>query len=394
MDEPLEPNTEYRVLALLWHAPHQVIAAGGFRRTYEIFDRAPNYVEIVAVDDAPSFLRGMSHWNVTVREYKIPRVVRSLEKRFFWFERVLEWLLSTIIMTAECGRLRARGEKFEVVFVPNSEEVPALIAGIAAKYLFGARLVACNLNIEIFPAPIRRPLAVLHNPADLVIAISEHLAGELKGYGVRAPMVVNGVGLDTAAISSVPAPAAKEYDAVFVGRHDAEKGVFDLVEIWKSVTGMHPSARLAMIGSCNPNNRAKLVSLISELGLEENIYMMGTVDDDRKYSLIKGSKLCLFPSYVEEWGIVPQEALACGLPVVVYDLPVYQENIKECSAVFREPVGDIASMARKAAELLSDEEYRKYERIGPEFVSQFGWDEVAEREFQALLEPGYTDHSD
>jgi glycosyltransferase involved in cell wall biosynthesis len=198
-------------------------------------------------------------------------------------------------------------------------------------------------------------------------------------------MVINGVGLDTSVISSATDPAAKEYDAVFVGRHDTEKGVFDLVEIWKSVTRTYPTARLVMIGSCNPSNRAKLAAIISELGLEKNVSMMGIVDDERKYSLMKASKLCLFPSYVEEWGIVPQEALACGLPVVVYDLPVYQENIKCCGAVFCEPVGDIAGMARRADQLLSDDEYRKYESIGPEFVSKFDWDEVAEREFLILL---------
>jgi len=296
-----------------------------------------------------------------------------------------------VIMAVVCARLRVRGESFEVVFIPSSEQIPALLAGIFAKCLFGARLVACNLNIDIFPAGIRRTLARLHNRADVVIAISEHLAGELKRYGLNSRLVVNGVGLDTSAIAKVPEPDEKEYDAVFVGRHDSEKGVFDLVEIWKSVTGRYPSAKLVMIGSCNPNNRARLTSLLCSRGLEDNILMMGTVDDETKYSLIKGSKVCLFPSYVEEWGIVPQEALACGLPVVVYDLPVYQENIKRCEAVFRAPVGDIDSMARKAAELLSNEEFRRYEQIGPEFVSRFGWDEVAEREFRFLLEPGNTE---
>lgn len=380
-----------RVLALLWHAPHQVIAAGGFRRTYEIFDRAPEGVEIVALDDAPTFMRGIHRPNIRVVEYRIPWPVRRLEERFFWLERVLEWILATLIMSLRCAGLRARGEKFDVVFIPSSEQIPALVAGIAAKYLFGARLVACNLNIDIFPTPVRKPLAMLHNRSDLVIAISEHLAAELKRYGVHSRMMVNGVGLDSGAISGVPDPGAKEYEAVFVGRHDSEKGVFDLIEIWKAIAGTYPSARLVMIGSCNPNNRARLTSLISELGLKDNVLTMGTVDDETKYSLMKASKLCLFPSYVEEWGIVPQEALACGLPVVVYDLPVYEENIKPCDAVFRVPVGDIAGMATKAAELLSDEEYRKYESVGPEFVSQFSWDEVAEREFRLLLWPGNND---
>src|SRR5450759_2563504 len=140
-----------------------------------------------------------------------------------------------------------------------------------------------------------------------------------------------------------------------------------------------------MIGSCNPPNRVRLASLISECGLEDKVTLMGTVDDAAKYSLFKRSKVCLFPSHVEEWGLVPQEALACGLPVVVYDLPVYEENIKQCEAVFRAPIGDVQEIAKMAIKLLPDEEYRNYERIGPEFVRRFSWEEIATREFQILL---------
>lgn len=388
MSEPDGKTEKCRILALLWHAPHQFIAAGGFRRTYEIFARTPAGIEILAVDDRPTFLSGMQKENVQVIEYGIPGPVRRLEERFFWFERVLEWILATLIMCFRCVSMRARGERFDVVFVPSSEQLPALLAGIVARFLFRARLVACNLNIDIFPAIARKPIARLHNAANLVIAISEHLRGELESYGVRSPMVVNSVGLDTASISRVPdtGPEEKVFDAVFVGRHDLEKGVFDLVEIWKSVTRMLPAARLVMIGSCNPGNSARLSSLLAKYGLDDRVSLMGIVGDEEKYSLIKRSKICLFPSYVEEWGLVPQEALACGLPAVVYDLPVYQENIAACEAVFRLPVGDTEGMARKAAELLAGEKYLDCEQIGPRCVQEFSWDEVAAREFDILTE--------
>lgn len=385
MSEPLQEHREHRILALLWHAPQPVITAGGFRRTFEIFERVPDNVAIWAIDDNPSFLREINRDNIKVLEYKIPKVVRGLQDRFFWFERSLEWILSTLLMALVCARLRVKGESFDTVFVPSSEQIPALLAGILAKYLFGARLVVCNTNMDIFPSAARTLLAKLHNATDIVIAISEHLSGQLKDYGVHSRIIVNGVGLDIGAISSVAGPVKKEYDAVFVGRHDPEKGIFDLIEIWKSIVKQRPPCKLVMIGSCNPQNRAKLTSLISEYGLENNVVMMGTVDDNTKFYLMKSSKLCLFASHVEEWGIVPQEALACGLPVVAYDLPVFQENIKPCQAVFCEAVGDVEGMARRAAELLSDERYRNYERIGPEFVGKFNWDEVAEREYRALL---------
>jgi len=375
-----------RILVLLWHAPQQVITAGGFRRTYEILDRTIDSVEVCAVDDRPSFLRDLHNENVTLVEYPIPGLVRKLEDRFFWYERALEWIISTVMMISTSITLRIKGDRFDAIFVPSSEQIPALLAGIVAKYVFKAPLVACNLNIDIFPGPLRKPLARLHNFADKVIAISDHLMEELNTYGVRTPIVKNGVGLDTSLFLAVEDPAGKQYEAVFVGRHDVEKGVFDVIEIWNLVTKRRPGARLVMIGSSNPINRAKLDRKIAEYGLEETVVRVGTVDDESKVSLMKSSRVLLFPSYVEEWGIVPQEALACGLPVIAYDLPVYKENIKCCEAVFLERIGDLDGMVSRTSELLEGDRSLEYEKVGPEFVKRFRWDEIAVREFEIILD--------
>jgi glycosyltransferase involved in cell wall biosynthesis len=112
--------------------------------------------------------------------------------------------------------------------------------------------------------------------------------------------------------------------------------------------------------------------------------MRGVLDEQTKFSLMRESRICLFPSFVEGWGIVPQEALACGLPVIVYDLPVYRENIADCEAVFSVAPGDYRAMGEKAVELLRLEDCRRIADGGLEFVSRFSWDEVAAREFRLL----------
>jgi len=372
---------------LLWHAPQEVITAGGFRRTYEILRRAPSAVRILAVDDRPSFLADIRKDNLELVEYRIPRPIRALEQRFFYLSRILEWASAALLMCLEVLRRHRRGESFDTVFVPSSEQLPALLAGVFAKRLLGAELIACNMNIDIFSGPLQRLVARMHDPVDRVIAISEHLAGTLRDRGVRSPVFVNGVGLDLGLIERFTAGVAqgdKEYDAVFVGRHDASKGVFELLEIWKAVVDRSPGARLAMIGSCNPGNRKKIEGLLSGLGLGGSVDLMGTVPDVEKYSVMKRSGVCLFPSHVEEWGIVPQEALACGLPVVAYDLPVYRENIADCPAVFLVRKGDVHGMAEKTLGLLAGSRYADYASVGPGFVERFGWDSVAEREFEII----------
>ena len=44
-----------------------------------------------------------------------------------------------------------------------------------------------------------------------------------------------------------------------------------------------------------------------------------------KIKILKQSRLFVLPSFYESWGMVAAEAMAAGLPVVAYSLPVYQD---------------------------------------------------------------------
>lgn len=145
-----------------------------------------------------------------------------------------------------------------------------------------------------------------------------------------------------------------------------------------------PDAHLLTIGSFETVDKEKVLAFIEELGIGDRVRLAGVVEEREKFLLMKSSKLCLFPSYIEGWGLVPQEALACGLPVIVYDLPVYKENIAPCGGVFMAPIGDVEGLARLVLELLASQKYVDFENIGPEFVKRFSWDEMAQREFGIL----------
>ncbi len=55
---------------------------------------------------------------------------------------------------------------------------------------------------------------------------------------------------------------------------------------------------------------------IAEMGLEENIAMIGRVPDQDLPSLYSGASLFLFPSLYEGFGLPALEAMTCGTPVV------------------------------------------------------------------------------
>ncbi len=57
----------------------------------------------------------------------------------------------------------------------------------------------------------------------------------------------------------------------------------------------------------------------------ENLILMGGLSDGEIKALMKKCKAFIFPSLVEGMGIPPLEALSCGVPVCVSDIPVLHE---------------------------------------------------------------------
>lgn len=56
------------------------------------------------------------------------------------------------------------------------------------------------------------------------------------------------------------------------------------------------------------------------------IHFSSPITDAQKMGLMKGAVCVAAPSLFEGYGMVPGEALGCGRPVVVYDLPVLRQN--------------------------------------------------------------------
>lgn len=81
-----------------------------------------------------------------------------------------------------------------------------------------------------------------------------------------------------------------------------------------------------------------------------------SISDAEKYTLFHHAHAVLAPSLFEGYGMVPQEALACGTPCIVYDLPVLRESYGDkliyCKwndpKDFKRKVSDIANSAKPA----------------------------------------------
>ncbi len=112
--------------------------------------------------------------------------------------------------------------------------------------------------------------------------------------------------------------------------------------------------------------------------LAANVKFIGPVEQHDVPALYSAARLFVFPSLYEGYGLPPQEAMACGTPVVCSNSPPLVEVVGKAALLF-DPL-DEADMASALARALGDEALRReLGRRGLEQARTFTWARTAEQ---------------
>ena len=222
----------------------------------------------------------------------------------------------------------------------------------------------------------RISLFLCRRSADAIFAINSETKGflVLRGFDPNKITIIRN-GLDHEFIATIKGNI-EEYEASFCGRLVKRKGVYDLLDIWEEVLKHLPLSRLIIIGQGQEFDGLK--EAIRKKGLHKYIVLPGYVSEAEKISLFKSSKIFIFPSIEEAWGIAITEAMACRLPVVCYDLPAY--NFVE-KGIVKLDIGNKELMARSIVELLSNDIRRaELSKEALQESKKFDWNSISEQE--------------
>lgn len=248
---------------------------------------------------------------------------------------------------------------------------------------FWTRKRTVLLNSFLFLISERMSLYLACMFADKILAVSKSTKRQIqndiigKFFLSKVADVECGVNYDE--IVSIP-KAEKKYDAVFMKRLQAVKGVFDLIEIWEKVVKVKSDAKLAIIGSGIDGDQIK--KIVEEKNLQSNIIFLGAIFDfQEKYRVLSSAEMFILPTYEENWAIVIGEAMARGLPVISYDLKELQEVWQD--NFIGVPVGDTEKFAEKALYLLNNAPVREeLSKKGLEFVKRYRWENIGKKELE------------
>ncbi|MFF7725467.1 glycosyltransferase [Streptomyces sp. NPDC008001] len=119
------------------------------------------------------------------------------------------------------------------------------------------------------------------------------------------------------------------YRLLTIGRLVARKGV----DLALRALARIPDAELVVAGGppadcvLEDPEAARLLGLARHLGVAERLVLLGCVPHEDMPALIRSSDLVLCTPVYEPFGIVPLEAMACGVPVIATDVGGHRDTV-------------------------------------------------------------------
>ncbi|MEM3696474.1 MAG: glycosyltransferase family 1 protein [Candidatus Bathyarchaeia archaeon] len=395
-----------RVFVIFFHPGVSVTALGGaekrFVETMKIFCKSERF-KITVLESAPTLLGA---FELRCQKYLLSSIFCGKG----WLSNYVGWGFWVAKAIFKSFSLLCR-EKPNLFFVPNNT-LPNLFLGYVVSSVWRLPLVVVVHHIDIPFSGAKRNFSLYNcyrtikysrlvsliktftfyvtlsflKRTKAIIAVSNFTAKALRVNGVSAVKIfVSGNAVDVNFINKIASfNGEKRYDGVFVGRIAKEKGVFDLLNLWKKIVEKRNDAKLLIVGSGLEIQAVK--EAVVKLGLEKNVFLMRRCSDKELYSLLKSSKVFIFPSLFEGWGIAVAEALACGLPVVAYDIPALREVFGGCKGVFPVPVKNIENMVSKVLEVLKldEDEWYRLSSYAKVYSERFSWEKVAKKDLEVL----------
>ena len=196
----------------------------------------------------------------------------------------------------------------------------------------------------------------LYRRTDAFIAYGERAKAYLMRRGASPDRIV--VGFQVVPQEHLPPPATDKAElglagktvVLYVGYFVARKGLDHLIQAFRAVAGANDV--LALIGSGPEEKRLRARS-----GSDPRIIFPGYCEGSEKTSWYAAADVFVLPTLHDPWGLVVNEAMAFGLPVIVTDAAGCTDLIQDNGLVV--PAGNADELAAALMRLLGDKLLRR-----------------------------------
>ncbi|MBJ2145470.1 glycosyltransferase family 4 protein [Vibrio sp. IB15] len=185
--------------------------------------------------------------------------------------------------------------------------------------------------------------------------------------------------------------STKTFTFGYVGRIEEGKGVFDLLNAYRSIQQEYPDVSLLIVGSGSCEER--LEEMTRSLS---GVTVMEGKDQQELVALYQAIKILVFPSKLSEsLGLIPIEAMMCGTPVACSNIGAAKDYITSDMVKLSFEPGNVNELqvALKSSINMTVEEYSALVDLAVDTANNYSSCKVIDnlhQEFKTRLTRGYN----
>jgi D-inositol-3-phosphate glycosyltransferase len=235
--------------------------------------------------------------------------------------------------------------------------------------------------------------------ADRIIATCSDEVFELKAMGIppgRISIAPCGVDLDLFPGSGEADARGRTHRILSVGRLVPRKGIEVVIRTLPLLRNAgFPDVELLVVGGGGDatetetdSEARRLLAIASDLGVRQQVTFRGQVPRDAMPGIFRSADAVVCTPWYEPFGIVPLEAMACGIPVVAAAVGGLRDSVVDKGTGLHVPARDPEATAGALVRLLADRELRQtLGSAGQQRArTRYSWDRVAAETERAYLQ--------
>jgi len=190
---------------------------------------------------------------------------------------------------------------------------------------------------------------IIFHKSDAVIVLTDQGRQEVKKYRYGKKIIIVPNGASTSSFAP-DYETEKTYDVLFAGRIERRKGSRPMVDVCKLLVELKPDIRICIVGY---GDDFEYVS--ASLGpLAKNVVLTGKILFEDIIEIYRRSRIYASTSYYEGLPGTCLEAMAVGLPAVVWNYPFYHELVVSGVNGYLVDINDIKRFAAVLVSTLAD----------------------------------------
>ncbi|MGL4913086.1 MAG: glycosyltransferase family 4 protein [Romboutsia sp.] len=215
-------------------------------------------------------------------------------------------------------------------------------------------------DIYEFPnnGPIQKQI-IKHNfrKADYIFTNSRAMAREVNKYTDKN-VDVTFFGVDMEKFKPVEVEKNDNFIIGIIKSLEKRYGIEYLIKAFKLLKDEYPQKKIILKIGGSGQNLNNLVSLVKELGLENDVEFLGRISPNNIAKTFCSFDVTVFPSLREGFGVAAIESQACEVPVIVTNVGGHPESVDNNKTGFIVEPEKPKEIKDKIIKLMNNEELR------------------------------------